>query len=120
MLGLGDIRKLCTPAYIYFLVSIMSLFMLIGMNMKNSDTLCVGNYECPVDNLLVVFLIKAMYIIFMTIVLDSLCKNGYANISWFLVFFPILFYFVALGGFMIMQNSKAVKHRDVEHLSNLY
>ena len=96
MLGLNDIRKMCSPAVIYFFISVFSLLMLIGMNLSNhgTNTLCVGNYECPTESLLMVYLMKGLYILFMTIVLDSLCKNGYKSISWFLVFFPLLFYFI--------------------------
>jgi hypothetical protein len=65
----------------------------------------MGEFECPVDNLFLIYIVKFGYLLFVTIILDSLCKNGYASISWFLVFFPILFYFVALGLFMVKQNS---------------
>ena len=120
MLGLNDIRKMCSPAVIYFFISVFSLLMLIGMNLSNhgTNTLCVGNYECPTESLLMVYLMKGLYILFMTIVLDSLCKNGYASISWFLLFFPLLFYFIILGFYMIMQNSKQVKHEDVQYMLN--
>ena len=117
MLGLNDIRKMCSPAIIYFFISVFSLLMLIGMNLSNSgtNTLCVGNYECPTESLLMVYLTKGLYILFMTIVLDSLCKNGYANISWFLVFFPLLFYFIILG-FYAKQPSLISFSNKLEHL----
>ena len=120
MLGLKDIRKMCSPAVVYFFISVFSLLMLIGMNLSNygTNTLCVGNYECPTESLLMVYLMKGIYILFMTIVLDSLCKNGYASISWFLVFFPLLFYFIILVFYMIMQNSKTVKNGDIQYMLN--
>jgi len=68
----------------------------------------MGNYDCPVDNVYLIYIIKAVYLLFVTIVLDSLCKNGYSGISWFLVFFPIMFYFIALGLFMIMKQNSSV------------
>jgi len=72
----------------------------------------MGVFECPVDNIFPIYIIKLIYLLFVTIVLDSLCKNGYSSISWFLVFFPILFYFVALGLFMIKQNSNVLVIQD--------
>ena len=110
-----DIRKMCTPAVIYLLLSVFALLVLVFTNMGNQNTLCVGEYECPVDNLFVIYFIKVLYIAFVTIILDSLCKNGWGAISWFLVFFPLLFYFAALGMFMIMkQNTSVVIIQDDE------
>ncbi len=98
---IGEIKKLCTPAMIYFVLSVFTLFVMILSNIGNTNSFCMGNYDCPVDNIYVVYMIKVGYLLFVTIVLDSLCKNGYSEISWFLVFFPIMFYFLALGIFMI-------------------
>jgi hypothetical protein len=99
---------MCTPAMIYFLISMFTLVVMIFSNMGNSNKFCMGEFECPVDNLFLIYIVKFGYLLFVTIILDSLCKNGYASISWFLVFFPILFYFVALGLFMVKQNSTVI------------
>jgi hypothetical protein len=100
-----DIKKMCTPAIIYLLLSLFSLLVLVFSNLGNRTTLCVGEYDCPVDNVFVIFVIKVIYIAFVTIVLDSLCKNGWGTLSWFLVFLPIFFSFVVLGLFMLYQNN---------------
>lgn len=105
---LKEIRKLCTPAMVYFLLSVFSLFMLIFSNRKNVSTLCMGNYTCPIESLLTVYLVKLVYLSIVTIILDSLCKNGYTSISWFLLFLPLIFYFVALGLFMVNRNSTII------------
>lgn len=102
---LSNLKKMCSPAIIYFVLSIVTLIVMVISNMGNNRILCMGEFECPVDNLLMIYLIKIAYILFSTIVLDSLCKNGYETISWFLVFFPILAYFALLGLFMIYRNS---------------
>jgi len=98
-------KKLCTPAMIYFVISISTLLVMILFNIGNTSSFCMGEYECPVDNVFVIYVIKLAYLLFVTIILDSLCKNGYSGISWFLVFFPIMFYFIVLGLFMIRQNT---------------
>jgi hypothetical protein len=102
---LNNIKKLCTPAMIYFLLSAFTLLVMIFSNLKSNSTFCMGEFECPVDNLFLIYIIKLVYLLFVTVVLDSLCKNGYKSISWFLLFLPLLFYFVVLGLFMIKQNS---------------
>lgn len=105
---LMKIKKLCTPAMIYFLISVFTLLFMIFTNLGNSKTFCMGDFECPVDNIFLIYIVKLAYLFFVTIILDSLCKNGYGGISWFLVFFPVLFYFVALGLFMIKQNTTVI------------
>jgi hypothetical protein len=102
---LDKLKKMCTPATIYFILSITTLIVMVISNIGNTRTLCMGSYDCPVDSLLLIYIIKLGYILFSTIVLDSLCKNGYGSISWFLVFFPLMAYFVSLGLFMIYKKS---------------
>jgi hypothetical protein len=99
-----DIKKMCSPAIVYLLLSLLSLIVLVISNIGNKSTLCVGDYDCPVDNLFVILIFKVLYIAFVTIILDSLCKNGWGSISWFLVFLPIIIFFVVLGFFMIYKN----------------
>jgi hypothetical protein len=115
---LSNIKKLCTPAMIYFLISVSTLLMMIFSNWGNSNRFCMGEFECPVENLFLIYIIKLGYLLFITIVLDSLCKNGYSSISWFLVFLPLLFYFLVLGLYMIKQNSTllvVVQPQDKQH-----
>lgn len=116
-----NLKKMCTPATIYFIVSITTLLSMIISNWGNRNKLCMGEFECPVDDIYLIYVVKLAYLLFVTIILDSLCKNGYASISWFLVFFPILFYFVALGMFMIRQNSTiAVVSHGIDYIEPLH
>ena len=66
-------------------------------------------FECNVQNTLVVFLFKILYIIFWTFILNILCKGGYNEIAWFLVLLPILLLFVLLGLFLLNNGAKLVK-----------
>jgi len=86
------LEKLCTPAYIYFMISVFGIVFIIIQNvMYGSKTrYCVGSYECDVSSSYLLFLFKFLYIIFWTIVLDALCKYGYSRLSWVLVIFPFL------------------------------
>lgn len=113
---LKQIQRLCTPAKVYFFISVLSLLFMVISNIGNNRSFCMGNYECPVDNINWIYLIKVIYVLITTIVLESLCKNGYSAISWFLVFFPILFYFIALGFFMISQNSTILVINQQEYM----
>jgi hypothetical protein len=95
-------KRLCTPSAVYFVLSVFSLLAIFIQNLNNGNhRYCVGNYSCNVSNKVIVFAIKIIYVLFWTWVLDLICKAGYKGISWFLVLFPFIFFFVAIGLYMI-------------------
>ena len=98
-----DIKKLCTPAYVYLVISIISIIIMIIQNSGNTNTYCLGNYGCQVSNTAWVFAGKAFYVILWTYILNLICSYGYRNISWFLVLFPFMLFFILIGLFMINQ-----------------
>ena len=114
----GKLKKMCTPAIIYFILSMVTLIVMVLSNVGNKRTFCMGSYDCPVDNLVLIYILKLGYILFATIVLDSLCKNGYKSISWFLVFFPLFAYFASLGLFMIYKNSNSIMIQEEDRNIN--
>ena len=93
------IKSLCTPAYFYLVVSVVFIALLVVQNLLNGNPkeLCVGSYSCGVSNIVLVFVLKALYVAFWTFVLDALCKYGLKKLSWFLVLFPFLLFAVLLG-----------------------
>ena len=97
------IKKLCKPAYVYLVISAIAIVLMMVHNNGNVDTYCLGNYECPVSSTALVFFMKFLYVAFWTFVLDSICKSGYKQFSWFLVIFPFILFFVLLG-LMILTN----------------
>ena len=91
-------KKICTPAFLYFLLSIIAFLMLGLQNVDGDDKkLCAGSYTCQVASKSVIFIIHAIYIMFWTFVLDLLCKSGYSELSWFIVFLPFMLFFLFLG-----------------------
>jgi hypothetical protein len=98
-----DIKKLCTPAYVYLVISTISIVLMIIQNAGNTNTYCLGNYACVVENTAWVFAGKAFYVILWTYVLNLICSYGYRNISWFLVLFPFILFFILIGLFMLNQ-----------------
>lgn len=96
-------KKLCTPAFVYLVVSVLAIIVIMFQNGGNTDKYCVGSFECPVSSTPMVFLLKFLYVAFWTFVLDSICKAGHKNISWFLVLLPFLLFFVLLGLMMTTQ-----------------
>lgn len=92
-----DLMDLCTPATIYFVISLIGLILLGVSNLGNEDRLCVGNYSCNVGSNTIIFVLNAVYILFWTFVLDLMCKNGYSAISWFVLLLPFILSFMFLA-----------------------
>jgi hypothetical protein len=96
-----DLRKMCTPATIYFIISLIALIILGLSNLSTPDQLCIGDYSCYVGNNTVVFILNAIYIVFWTFILDLMCKNGYADLSWIILLLPFILTFVFYAMIMI-------------------
>jgi hypothetical protein len=94
-------KDLCTPAAFYFIISIIALVLMIFQNMGNSRRFCLGSFSCPVTNVAMLLVLKLIYILFWTWILNLICKDGYPNISWFLVLLPFMFIFVLFGLMML-------------------
>ena len=86
------IQELCTPAAIYFLISIVTLFVIALQNMGNTNKYCVGTYACDVPSTMLVYAIEIIYVLFFTWVLHLICKAGYTSISWVLLLLPYILF----------------------------
>ena len=96
-----DFKKLCSPAFFYMLISIFALRVMMIQNMGNTNTFCLGSYECDVPNTFMVYLFKILYVLFWTWVLNLMCKGGYKNVAWFFVLLPFILFFVVLGLYIL-------------------
>ena len=95
------LKELCTPAVIYFVISIIALIMVLFQNLVNTDSYCVGSFSCRVPNTALVFIVKLMYVLFWTYVLNLICKDGHSTLSWLLVLLPWILLFVMIGILML-------------------
>jgi len=96
-----SLKELCSPAALYFIVSIFALLMILFQNLGNSNSYHMGNFSCRVPNTTLIFIIKLIYILFWTWILNLICKDGHTGISWLLVLFPFILFFVLIGVIMI-------------------
>ena len=90
------VRSLCTPAFVFFVISVLSLFLMIFDNIENTHSYCFGNVSCNVANTSMVFIVKIVFIVAWTWFLDILCSRGYERVSWFIVLLPYIFLFMIL------------------------
>ena len=87
------LRNLCTPSSVYLTVSLIALTILITTNYGNQKLTCLGNFSCNADMMSVV-VIKVLYILFWTWVLNIICKLGSETLAWFLVVIPVILYVI--------------------------
>ena len=97
------LKDLCTPAAIYFVVSMIAIVLVLLQNIGNRNMYNVGSFGCRVPNTALVFIVKLIYILFWTWILNLMCKDGHSEISWFLVLLPWILMFVMIGLVMINQ-----------------
>jgi hypothetical protein len=95
------LKELCTPALVYFVISIIALVMVLFQNMGHNHSYHIGNFSCRVPNTTLVFILKLVYILFWTWVLNLICKDGHTTISWLLILLPWILSFVAIGILML-------------------
>jgi hypothetical protein len=73
------------------------MFIMLLQNFGNTNLYCLGDYSCNVTNKYIIFIIKFLYILFWTWVLDLLCINGFEMVSWFLVLLPFIVMFIGIA-----------------------
>lgn len=83
-----SLRELCTPAALYFVVSMVALVIVIWQNLGHSNSYHVGGFSCRVPSTFLVIVFKLISILFWTYVLNLICKDGHVGLSWFLVLLP--------------------------------
>ena len=106
-----DLKQLCPPALLYFFISIFALLAIFIQNIRNKTNYRIGVFSCNVPDTSVIFIIKLIYILFWTWILNLICKDGHSEISWLLVLLPFLLFFVLIGTIMIkIKNTKNYKN----------
>jgi hypothetical protein len=98
-MALTILKNLCTPSYVYLVISLIFLIILSVQNYGNVNTYCLGDYSCDVQSTTLIFLIKLLYVAFWTWILNLMCKEGPTGtgIAWFLVLIPFIIMFLLLG-----------------------
>ena len=91
------IKDLCTPAAFYFILSMVGLVLVMFQNLGNNGRYTLGSFSRRVPSTIMIFVLKFVYILFWTYILNLMCKDGHKEISWFLVLLPFILMFVILA-----------------------
>ena len=119
-MAMKGLRNLCTPSYVYLVISAIALVVMMYQNMGNVDKYCLGSYSCNVSSTALIFVIKAIYILFWTWVLNLICKAGAPGIAWFVLLLPFILLFVILGSMIFMSDVEAFRilKNEVGHVTS--
>ena len=101
MASFVGLYKLCLPAKLYLILSFLAIIISLFQNYGNTDIYCLGNFSCKATTY-IVFIVQILYVIFWTWILNIICGAGYTYVSWFLVLFPIILFFIILSTLMIL------------------
>lgn len=95
-MAIAGLRELCTPAYVYLVLSLVTVMIMYIQNFGSTTIYCLGMYSCNVGSVSLVFFVKILYILFWTWILNILCRGGAEWFSWLLVFIPYLVFFILI------------------------
>jgi len=96
--------KLCPPAQIYLIISVIMLVLSyfglsaisqqLEMHQSSSPLLQSLNFTYQKDSR-TSYVVQGVFILLWTWVLSYLCRKGYTSLSWFLVLLPWILMFLA-------------------------
>lgn len=101
-MAIKGLKNLCPPALLYLVISLSAIVIMAFMNYGNEQVYCLGYYSCDVSSVYLIFILKLVYIIFWTWILNLICGAGAPTLSWLLVLFPIILFFVLIGLMLAM------------------
>lgn len=78
-----ELSDLCTPALVYFFISVISIIILISNSIN-----------------VISIIIKMIFTLLWTYVLHMICAKGYTGVSWALVLIPYVIMFGVMAAFL--------------------
>jgi hypothetical protein len=96
-MNIPGLKNLCTPAYVYLVISVIALIIMAFQNLGNNGVYCIGSYNCNVSSVFMIFVLKLLYIVFWAWVLNIICRGGAPGLAWFFVLLPYVLMFILIG-----------------------
>ena len=118
--------KMCTPAQIYLIVSVVMMILSyfgmtaisqqLNMNQSIHPALNSLNFTYQKDSK-TSYVVQGLFIVLWTWLLSYLCSKGYSELSWFLVLLPWILMFLAFFVYVI-ETVKTLFFNTTGSLSN--
>jgi len=100
-MAVAGLKNLCAPSKLYLGISFVFMILVLFQNYSNVNTYCLGSYTCNVSSTALIFIIKVIYILFWTWILNLICQAGAPGVAWFLVLVPFILLFILLSLLML-------------------
>jgi hypothetical protein len=113
------LNNLCTPAILYLALSMVAIVVMWIQNMGNESIYCLGSYNCNVSSTTLIFIIKILFVLFWTWVLNIMCKAGFSYVSWFFVLFPFILFFIILASIFFVEFENPFSQENISRLQNV-
>jgi hypothetical protein len=97
------LKSICNPAMVYLVLSLLALFIMAVQNYRGDSIYCLGSYSCNVSSVTLIFIVKFIYIIFWTWLLNIICKSGFPIVSWILVLLPFVLLFILISLLFVIE-----------------
>ena len=94
------LSQLCSPAAFYFILSMIAYILMVFQNIGEMQRYHLGLFSVPVESTFLIFVVQLIYILFWTYVLNLICKDGNKWLSWLLILFPFILFFVLIFLFL--------------------
>lgn len=91
------LKNICRPAMFYFVLSISAVIFMALQNITTGRSYCIGMQSCSSNSVATLFIIKIVYILFWTWILNIICASAGEIVSWVLVFIPIVLMFLFMA-----------------------
>lgn len=105
MKAFSMLKKLCMPAYVYFVISIILFVYAIILNISETNQYKLGTMVVTGVNTALIFVLKLVFILIMTWILNFICSAGYPGIAWLLFLLPYIIA-IGLGLYLGLQDAK--------------
>lgn len=113
------IQNLCTPAYVYLVITIISnIYFLINYGSNYTDY-CRGHTNCINMSIIGLLIGEWLVSIIWITILNIVCKKGHNEISWVLMILPYFSIFFVLAYNIYEARRNEVVKYDEDEVSDL-
>jgi hypothetical protein len=74
--------KICSPALLFLIFAILAILVSFWQNFSFQASLTLGKTTSDLPMTSIVYILSAIFVVIWTILIDNLCKLGYAKLSW--------------------------------------
>ena len=113
------IQNLCTPAYVYLVITIISnIYFLINYGSNYTDY-CRGHTNCINMSIIGLLIGEWLVSIIWITILNIVCKKGHNEISWVLMILPYFSIFFVLAYNIYEARRNEIVKYDEDEVSDL-